>query len=385
MMNTQTAFGMDGWCGVMGDDFTEENVIRVANAFAEYLTSNNSNQAQVAVGFDGRKDSKAFAGLVSRVLAENDVKVLVSSAVVPTPILSFATKQNGCAAGIMVTGGHQAPQYNGLKFKGASGGPFNTRETKHVESLTTTSEIGRLETPSSDLISVVDFLPAYLSSLRTIVDFSVLRSFAENPKNVASVLIDSMGGAGQNILEDLFVDCRWRAQTLFGEPEPNFFDRSPESISKNLYPLKYNVSVTDTAFGIATDGDAGRCGIVYDNGDWMNTSDAALVMLWHLWEQKGWSGGIVKTASLTDKVRLLAEGRDASVFDAQADFSSISELMMKEQCMFAADDRGGFAYGKHAPDKDGILAGLLFGEMIAMSGKSIREIVREIRRKVGDG
>lgn len=90
MMNKQIAFGMDGWCGVMGDDFTEENVIRVAKAFAEYLTLNNSNQTRAAVGFDGRKDSKAFAGLVSKVLAENHVKVIVSSAVVPTPILSFA-------------------------------------------------------------------------------------------------------------------------------------------------------------------------------------------------------------------------------------------------------------------------------------------------------
>jgi phosphomannomutase len=384
MMNKEIAFGMDGWLGVMGDDFTDKNVIRVAKAFAEYLTSNNSNQTQVAVGFDGRKDSKAFAGLVSKVLAEKHVKVILSSAVVPTPILSFATKQNKCAAGIMVTGGHEAPQYNGLKFRGASGGTFNASETKHVESLTTSSEIVRLEAAASDLISVADFLPAYLSNLKTIVDFSVLRSFAENPKNVASVLIDSMGGAGQNILEDIFVDCRWRAQTLFGEPEPNFFDRFPEAISKNLEPLKYNVSVTDTAFGIATDGDAGRCGIVYDNGEWMNSGDTALAMLWHLLEQKEWSGSIVKTASLTNMVRLMAEGWDAPVFDAQADFSSISELMLKEQCMFAADDRGGFAYGKHSPDKDGILGGLLFAEMIAMSGKSIREIVDEIRRKVGD-
>jgi phosphomannomutase len=384
MMNKPIVFGMDGWCGVMGDDFIGENVIRVAKAFAEYLTSNNSYQTQVAVGFDGRKDSKAFAGLVSRVLAENDVKVIVSSGVVPTPVLSFATKENRCAAGIMVTGGHQAPQYNGLKFKGASGGPFKARETKHVESLTTAPRIGRLETVPSELVSVADFLPAYLSNLKTIVDFSVLRSFAEDPKNVASVLIDSMGGAGQNILEDIFVDCRWRAQTLFGEPETNFFDRSPEVISKNLDPLKYNVSVTDTAFGIATDGDAGRCGIVYDHGEWMDARDTALAILWHLWEQKGWSGGIVKTASLTDKVRLLAEGRHAPVFDAQVDFSSLSELMLKEQCMFAADDRGGFAYRDHVPDKDGILTGLLFAEMIAMSGKSIREIVQDIRRNAAD-
>ncbi len=384
MMNKQIAFGMDGWCGVTGDDFTEENVIRVAKAFAEYLTSNNSNQTQVAVGFDGRKDSKAFAGLVSRVLAENDVKVIISSAVVPTPIVSFATKQNGCTAGIMVTGGHQAPQYNGLKFKRGNGSPFTAREMKRVESLTTTSEIGRLETAPSDLISVADFLPSYLSNLKTIVDFSVLRSFAENPKNVASVLIDSMGGSGQSILEDIFVDCQWRAQTLFGEPEPNFFDRSPEAISKNLDPLKYNVGVTDTAFGIATDGDAGGCGIVDDNGEWINAQDTVLAMLWHLWEQKGWSGGIVKSASLTENIRSLAKGWDAPVFIAQPDFSSLSELMLKEQCMFAADDRGGFAYGNQAPDKDGILTGLLFAEMIAMSGKSIREIVTEIRKKIGE-
>ena len=384
MMNKQIVFGMDGWCGVMGDDFIEENVVRVARAFAAYLTSNHSSQRQVAVGFDGRKNSKAFAGLVSTVLAERDVNVILSSTVVPTPILSFAVKQKKCAAGIMVTGGHQASQYNGLKFKGASGGPFNARETKNIESLTTTSEIGRLEPAPSDLISVADFLPAYLSNLKTVVDFSVLRSFAENPKNVASVLIDSMGGAGQNILEDVFVDCGWRAQTLFGEPEPNFFDRSPEVISKNLDPLKYNVSVTNTAFGIATDGDAGRCGIVYDNGEWMNAQDTALAMLWHLWGQKGWRGGIVKTESLTDTIRLLAEGWDAPVFHAQSDFSAMSELMLKEQCMFAADDRGGFAYRKYAPDKDGILAGLLFAEMIAMSGKSIREVVQEIRRMVDD-
>ncbi len=58
--------------------------------------------------------------------------------------------------------------------------------------------------------------------------------------------------------------------------------------------------------------------------------------------------------------------------------------MLKGEGMFAADDSGGFAYGKHAPDKDGILTGLLFAEMIAMSEKSLREIVQEIQRKVGD-
>lgn len=381
-MKKQIAFGADGWCGVMGEDFTDENVIRVAKAFAKFVTSISAEQIKVAVGFDGRKDSKAFAGLVSKVLAANNVKVIVSSDVVPTPLLSFAIQQNKCNSGIMVTGGHQLPQYNGLRFKGAKGCPFSAKETKHVERSMSTSPIDRSETLPPERISIEDFLPSYLSNLKTIVDFSLLRRYAENPNNIASVLIDSMGGAGRNILEDIFVECGWRAQTIFGEPEPNFFDRSPEAISENLDPLKYNVSVTDTSFGIATDGDAGRCGIVCDNGEWMSAQNAALALFWHLWRQKKWSGGIVTAPSLTDAFRVLAEGWNAQIFQSLSEFSSVAEVMVNEQCSFAADGSGGFAFGKQVSDKDGILAGLLFAEMIAMSGKSLRDIVREIQKKM---
>ena len=378
-MKKQLVFEGDGWCSVTGDEFKEENVIRVAKSFSEYLISNNRNRSRVAVGFDGRQDSETYARLVANVLAEGDFPVLLSSGIIPTPVLSFATKQNNCTAGIMVTGGHNAPEYNGLKFRSANGAPFNALEMRKVALLAASPETSHPPPSSSHLISIIDFLPAYISNLRTIVDFSAFRNFADNPKNIASVLIDSMGGAGQSILEDLFIDAGWRAQTIFGEAEPDFFDRSPESISENLDPLKYNVGVTDTALGIATDGDAGCCGIVYDNGDWMEGQDSALALFWHLWKQKGWRGGIAKSKTPIDSISLLAENMGAHVFYAQADFSSLSELMVKEQCMFAADERGGFAYRKHTPDKDGILTGLLFAEMISIAGKSIREIVKEIR------
>jgi phosphomannomutase len=385
MIDKRIVFGTDGWCGVMGDDFTEENVARVAKAFVHYLTQKNPRQLKVAVGFDGRKDSGEFAGLFSRILSKNSVRVLVSSAVVPTPVLSFAVKHHDCAAGVMITAGHNPPQYNGLKFKGAYGGPFTTAETKKIELLVAVSDAGPAETSSrkSDLISVIDFLPAYLSHLETIVDYSVLKAFADNPQSIASVLIDSMGGVGQSILEDILVGCRWRAQTLFGEAEPNFFDRFPESISRNLQPLQYNVSVTDTQFGIATDGDAGRCGIVCDNGELLSPQETILALLWHLFEQKGWRGGIVKTASVTDKVRILAEEWKVPLFDVQVGFNHVTETMVNERCSFGAEEGGGFGYGNHVPERDALLSALLFTEIVAVSGKSLRTFVQRIRDRVG--
>ena len=63
--------------------------------------------------------------------------------------------------------------------------------------------------PSHGSTTAFDFLPDYLSHLKTIVDISLLRSFAQDPKNSANVIIDSMGGAGQTIIEDILVGCGW--------------------------------------------------------------------------------------------------------------------------------------------------------------------------------
>jgi len=249
-MKNGIVFGSAGWRGRLADDFTEESVARIAHAFVRYLSQQHpSAKCKVAIGFDGRSSSGEFASLIAKVLAENGIEVLLSSGVVPTPVLSFATMHNGCTSGIMVTGGDLPPEYNGMEFKGAYGGPFTSEATAKIKAFL--FDLSKKPAGSSSAshkdITLIDFLPDYHSHLETLIDFSALRSFAENPKNNANVLIDSMGGAGQTIIEDILVSCGWRAQTLFGTPEARFFDRCPESVPMNLDALKYNVKVVAKA------------------------------------------------------------------------------------------------------------------------------------------
>ena len=383
-MKNGIAFGSAGWRGKLDDDFAEENVARIAHAFVRYLSQQHpSAKCKVAIGFDGRTSSGEFASLIAKVLAENGIDVLLSSGVVPTPVLSFATMHNGCTSGIMVTGGDLPPEYNGMEFKGAYGGPFTSEATAKIKAFL--FDLSKKPAGSSSAshkdITLIDFLPDYHSHLETLIDFSALRSFAENPKNNANVLIDSMGGAGQTIIEDILVSCGWRAQTLFGTPEARFFDRCPESVPMNLDALKYNVKVVDAQFGVATDGDGSRCCIVYNDGVWMNAQDTMLALLWHLHDQKRWRGSFLKSMSTTDRVKRLCNGWKIPLIDLG--FGSGVEEMQKAECLLGIMGRGRFCYGRHIPESDGILSGLFVAEMIAKAVKPLHEITEEIWNAVG--
>ncbi len=384
-MKRDIAFSSGGWLGIVNDDFTEQNVVRVAQAFVRYFFQSRRAPAtfKVTVGYDGRKNSRDHASLAAKILAENGIEVLLSSGVVPTPVLSFATRHNGCTIGLMVTGGHHPPEFNGIEFKGAYGGPLLSEETANVEGLLSDVTEERVSPSSSSRkeITQVDFLPDYFSHLETIIDFSALRSFAENPKNTANVLIDSMGGAGQTIIEDILVRCGWRAQTLFGEPEDLFFDRWPEPVSENLDALKYNVKVIDTQFGVATDGSGIQCSIVCNDGECMNMQETILALLWHLHDQKHYGGNILKSASTTDRVKQLSDEWKIPLFDIG--FENGVEKMMVDECLLGVVGRGGFCFGKILPDCDGILSGLFFAEMVAISKKPLHEIIKRIRNLAG--
>ncbi len=380
-MLSQIKFGNDGWRALTGEVFNEENLIRVAEAFVRYLHSNSQFSKLVVVGFDGRKDSDHYAEVFAQILSGNNISTILSQSIIPTPVLSFSVKHLNCSAGIMVTASHNAATYNGVKFKAAYGGPFIVEETRKVKDFLRDEIDG---TRNDVYILQRNLLPDYVYHLQSIVNFSAIRSFAENPANTPSVIIDSMGGAGQMILEDILVPLGWRAQTIFGAPEPNFYDRKPEPIEKNLEPLLYNVSSTDAILGIATDGDGDRCAICFEDGKWISVQRTILLLLWHLHEYKKMRGAIIKSVPVTDKVRVLAERWNLPFYEVNVSFQNIADLMLKTDFLLGVEESAGFGIQGHLPERDGILSGLLFCELLAMSGKSLHEIWNNIKQIVSE-
>lgn len=374
-------FGNDGWRAITGEIFNEDNLIRVAEAFIRYLQSNNLHTRPVAVGFDGRKDSKHFAQIFTEILSGNSITVFLSEAIIPTPVLSFSVKHLHCSSGIMITASHNPAKYNGIKFKAGYGGPFISEETRKVHTFLQEEIIGKRDL---EKIERKDFLPDYLTHLSSIVDFSSLKKFAENPVNNPSVMIDSMGGACQTILEDILNPLGWRAQTIFGSAEPEFYGRNPEPIEKNLEPLLYNVSVTDSILGIATDGDGDRCAICFEDGKWISVQQTVLLLTWHLYHNKNMRGAIIKSVPVTDKLRMFAERWNQPFYDVNVSFQNITDIMLKTEYLVGVEESAGFGIQGHIPERDGILSGLLFCELLAKSGKSLYEIWNEIKEVVGD-
>lgn len=370
-------FGTDGWRGLIDDEINNESVALAAQAFSDYLhsISDFSQPLQVAIAFDGRRNSSLYAGIIAEVLSGNNITAFLANQVEPTPVLSYFVKYKQLDAGIMVTASHNPPKYNGLKFKANYGGPFFTEETAKVESL-----LGKYPVKKSadKIISTVIRTP-YITHLEEILDFHLIK------QSGIKILVDSMGGAGQFILENLLHKYDIECDTIFGVPKNDFYGRLAEPIEKNLSDLCEYLKSNEYSFGCATDGDADRVGIVLDNGRWLSAQYTILLIADYLINKKCYDGNLVKTSSVTGKIHQLGSQRGRKVFDVQVGFKYICEKMVEEDIVFGAEESGGFGYNNHIPERDGILSSLIVAEMLASSEyKCLSEYYSKKKEEYGD-
>ena len=131
-------FGTDGWRAVISEDFTFENVRKVAQAIADearlrHQTEGLDSVLTMVVGFDTRFLSDRYAITVSEVLAANAIHLWLAQGDAPTPMVSFAIVAKGADGGVMITASHNPPRYNGIKLKAGNGGSASPEEAKAVE------------------------------------------------------------------------------------------------------------------------------------------------------------------------------------------------------------------------------------------------------------
>src|SRR5271165_6955231 len=132
---TQIKFGTDGWRGLIADDFTFDNVRRVAGAIAAYVVKHEpaARTVGLVVGYDTRFLSDRAARAIAEVLAAAGIPVQLANDYVPTPAVSYNVKKMGAAGGVMVTSSHNPWNWNGVKFKAKFGGSATPAIMKAIE------------------------------------------------------------------------------------------------------------------------------------------------------------------------------------------------------------------------------------------------------------
>jgi phosphomannomutase len=391
-MKNPIKFGTDGWRAIIAEEFTFDNVRRVAQATAEYFKTVEGAEPAVFVGFDVRFQSKAFARAAADVLAANGLRVVMLDRPFPTPYVSFEVRRRKFAGGVMITASHNPPAFNGFKVKAHFGGSATPGITAQIEA--NLDKLGEFpgRTPNSLTPEfgvrpgnspnfqpeTVSPEPYYFDHLKSLVDWPRI----SNSK--LKIVVDSMHGCGGFILEQLLKDTSCSVQTIRGNPDPLFGGINPEPMMPQLAPLGEAVLKTGSDVGLATDGDADRLGIVDENGQYLNTLQTLSLLLLHVYRNKGWRGAVARTYSQSLLIPRIASKFGLQLFERPIGFKNIGELMLENELLIGGEESGGIGLSRHLPERDGIFINLLFLDLLAASGKSCTQLIHEMWKEFGE-
>ncbi len=364
-------FGTDGWRAVIADQFTFDSVSKVAQAHADHLK--NKKGKKVVVGYDPRFMSEDFAYVVAEVFSSNGFYVVLSSSICTTPALALATKELEADEGIMITASHNTYRYNGYKIKGGYGGPATPEIIKEVEKKIGVSEVKLGITKWEEL----DLNSLYIKKLKSYILPELFK------QKIEKVVHDPMHGSSMGLLSRLLEDTFIDVSEINHYRDPYFGGHHPEPIDKNLSLLKGKVVAEEAIVGIANDGDGDRVGIVDEAGEFVNTQIGYALLLLHTLRNKNIEGGVAKTVSTSYLVDRICEKENRKLYKTPVGFKYIADIFLKEKLAFGGEESGGYGFGFHIPERDGLLSGLMIVEMILLHGKPLTKIIEDLFSEFG--
>lgn len=390
-MKPRIKFGTDGWRGVIADDFTFERVRLVAAAVAEVLEESGAAGKTIVVGWDRRFLSAEFARAVSEVFAGAGFTVHLASGYAPTPAVSYAVKQRGAAAGVVITASHNPARWNGFKLKESFGGSARPDTTGAVERviarmLETPKALPRMSLEEGERTGRIvksDLVEGYVGALEKLADLKAIA------RSGFRVVVDPIHGSGSGILARLLAGAGVDVAEVRADENPCFGGVNPEPIDENLGALRSHLAKLRNqggapTIGVALDGDADRVGAVDEKGMFFDSHRIFSTLLRHLHDVRGLTGKVAQTVSSTVMVRRLAAARSLPVIETPIGFKHLADHMMDGGTAFmAGEESGGLGFAFHLPERDGALSALLLLEACAKAGLPPRALLGEIFEEVG--
>src|SRR5437868_9274965 len=373
-------FGTSGWRGIIGEDFTFENVRIASQGIANYLRKSGQRGSGVVVAYDTRFLSEKFALEASKILAFNDIHAFLCNRDVPTPCVSFETVRRKAMGAINFTASHNPPEYNGLKFSTANGAPALPEVTQAIE-----REIHALQDKNErvdvyekkELIETIDPKDRYLTELRNKVDVEAIG------KSGLRIAIDSLYGTSRDYLDYFLLEAGVEVKIIHNFRDPYFGGFSPECNEKHLVELRNLVSAEKYDRGLATDGDADRFGIVDDRNRFVSPNIILSLLSVYLKRYRNIPGGLARSVATTHLIDSIARKLDVPLYETPVGFKYIGELILEDKIALGGEESAGLSMYRHLPEKDGVLACLLVAEMVARTGKKLNQLVDEMYEEFG--
>lgn len=406
-------FGTAGLRGVLGAGTNRMNIYTVAKAtqgLANYLLSEEEHP-KVAISYDSRNRSREFAKISARVLAANGIKVYIYSTLMPVPMLSFAVRNTGSSAGIMVTASHNPAKYNGYKVYGPDGCQMTSESADKV-----LGEINKLDIFKD--IKKVDFEKALEEKTIEYTPDSVINAYYEwclgqmmrkdiFKKEPLQLVYTPLNGAGNLPVRHVLKTAGLENISVVKEqemPNGNFPTCPyPNPEIKEAMALGLEQAKREKAdILIATDPDCDRVGIaVKEAGDYimLTGNQVGILLVDYIAKTRKELGTLpenpilvksIVTSSLADRV---AKSHGVETVNVLTGFKYIGDTIKKleekgekDRFILGFEESYGYLVGTEVRDKDAVVATLIICEMAAYYrsiGSSVYKALQEIYQKFG--
>ena len=236
--------------GIVDKTLTIKTVEQIGRALGSYASK--KKQRKICVGYDGRLSSPKLSNALITGLLSTGIDV-VNIGLVTTPMLYFSTHLLETHSGVMITGSHNPPEYNGIKMM-VDGVTLSPDEIQYLYQSILDKEFS---TGKGELYHQ-DIKDNYLNKIKEIIHL-------ERPMTIS---IDCGNGAAGVCAEDLFSSLNVKVNSLFCDVDGNFPNHHPDASNpKNLIDLQESLKTTNSELGLAFDGDGDRLGVITKSGE----------------------------------------------------------------------------------------------------------------------
>ncbi|HWR39537.1 MAG TPA: phosphoglucomutase/phosphomannomutase family protein [Patescibacteria group bacterium] len=373
-------FGTDGWRGIIGKDYTFNNVRLVSEGIANYIIERGEADKGIVIGYDARCLSGKYAGECAAVLASKGVKVWLADRIMPTPALTWQVKDRAAAGGVMITASHNPAKYNGLKFKASYGGSASSEIMAEIATyVKALEESGRKFRKAGETPPIEYFSPqtSYLEHVKPMLDKKTVAGYK------GKIIFDVMHGAAMSYPRELAKEYQLNLVEMHSKNDPSFGGVNPEPIEKNLTALRQVVIEQKADIGLATDGDGDRIGAIDADGRFINPHQIMALLTKYFVEKRGWTGAVAQTLTVSDLVKRVAEKYQLKHYETLVGFKYITTLMLGEDILIGGEESGGIGLKEYIPERDGLLLGFLLIEMVAAYGKTLGQLIDEMMNELG--
>ncbi|NLL77106.1 MAG: phosphoglucomutase/phosphomannomutase family protein [Clostridiales bacterium] len=376
-------FGTGGWRAVIGDEFTKANIQTLAKALSDKMKAENVADKGIIIGYDRRFLAKEAMQWAGRVFAAEGITAYLINKSSPTPLIMYYVMKHEFPYGMMVTASHNPAIYNGIKVFTAGGRDANEEQTKEIEEYIEKLSPGDVEDMEYDvaveagLIHEIYPLNEYLDNIIAAVNMEAIRGRG------LKVVLDPLYGVSETSLSTILHTARCEVITIHDRHDTLFGGKLPSPSVSTLRPLQNAVIDNKADIGIATDGDADRIGVIDDTGRFLHPNDILVLLYYYLVRYKGWEGPVVRNIATTHMLDKVAKKFGQKCYEVPVGFKHISSKMNATGAIIGGESSGGLTVRGHINGKDGIYAAALLTEMIAVTGKKLSDIYKEIEEECG--